>query len=289
MIVPLSFSVWIPNVNVFSKWIAILIISEMTLYAVISIVEKNVKLNSKSLKLLVLFGVFITLLIGSTSVVLTQYAKNMPNVEDIEAVLLSPIAAVLFNELEYEGGSVFYSEEAKATVLSLHQLLLENNNVLLNYDFNIVYYLKDGSKRIFPFSPLPPRVINENGFDGFDNFAKDMMATNEFWEVVSPIVYDEDINRANSANVIVRELGTFIMDSNDLEDFTMILKLEHPNFKSKYNFWTHYPYLGVPFRYGSSNDSKYKVQISTNSGQIFVVDILKDQHVLVEWIDKKFE
>ncbi len=289
MIVPLSFSVWIPNVYVFSKWIAILMISEMTLYTVLSIVEKNMKLNSKSVKLLVLFGVFITLLIGSTSVLLTQYAKSMPNVEDIEAVLLSPIAVSIFNESNHEGESVYYSEEAKETILSLHQLLLENNTALLNYDFNIVYYLKDGSRRIFPFSPLPPRVIYEDGFDGFDSFAKDMMATNEFWEVVTPIMYDEDINRANSANVIVRELGTFIMDSNDLDDFTKLLKLEFPNFKNEYDFWTHYPYLGVPFSFGSSNDSTYKVQISTNSGQIYVVDILKDQHVLVEWIEKRFE
>lgn len=289
MIVPLSFSVLLPDVYLISKWIAILMISELTLYMVLSIVEKSMKLNSKSVKLLIIFGVFITILIGSTSFFLNQYANNMPLIEEIEAVALSPVTAILSNESIPDGGSVYYSEEAKATILNLHHLLLKTNKALLNYDFNIVYYLKDGNKRIFPFSPLPPRVIYEDGFDGFDNFAKDMMSMNEFWENVTPLVYDDDIIRAKSANVIVREMGTFLMDSNDLDDFTTLLKLDHTSFKNKYDFWTHYPYLGAPFNYGSSYDSKYKIQISTDTGQIYIVNILKEQHDLIEWINKKFK
>lgn len=289
MIVPLSFSVWLPNVYVVSKWVAILIISEITLYMVLSIVDKNMKLNSKSVKLLIFFGVFITLLIGSTSVLLNHYAKNMPNMEDIDAVLLSPIAAVAFNESSYESGSIYYSEEAKASILNLHQLMLQNNRAMLNYDFNIVYFLKDGSKCIFPFSPLPPHVIYEDDVAGFDLFAKDMMATNEFWEVAYPILYDDAINQANTADVLVRELGNFRMDANDLDEFMALLKSDHANYKNNYDFWTQYPYLGTPFYYGSSYDTKYKLQITTDAEQIYIVAIHKDQHDLIEWIDKKFE
>lgn len=289
MIVPLSFSVWIPDAYVLSKWIAVLMISELTLYLVLGIVEKNMKLNSKSVKLLVFFGIFITLLVGSTSLFLNQYAKNMPDVKDIEAVVLSPISAVALNEIKYAEGSVYYSEEAKATVLSLHQLLLENKRASLDYDFNIVYYLKDGSKWIFPFSPLPPRVIYEDGYAGFNIFANDMMSTNEFWENVSPILYDEAISQASAADVLVRERGNFRMDANDLDDFVKLLKLDYPNYKKNYEFWMQYPYLGAPFYYGSAYDTKYKLQITTNTGQSYIVNIHKDQHDLVAWIDKKFE
>jgi len=289
MIVPLSFSVWVPNVHVISKWVAILLISELTLYLVLCIVEKNMKLNSKSVKLLVFFGVLITILIGSTSIFLNQYVKKMPTVADIESVVLSPIAAVTLNESQYEGGSVYYSDEAKSAILSLHQLMLENNRAMLNYDFNIVYFLKDGSKRIFPFSPLPPRVIYEDDIAGFELFAKDMMATNEFWEVASPILYDEAINQANTADVLVRELGNFRMDSDDLDEFMKLLKSDHANFKNNYDFWMQYPYLGTLFYYGSTYDTKYKLQITTDTEQIYIVAIHKDQHDLIEWIDKKFE
>lgn len=113
MIVPLSFSVLLPDVYLISKWIAILMISELTLYMVLSIVEKSMKLNSKSVKLLIIFGVFITILIGSTSFFLNQYANNMPLIEEIEAVALSPVTAILSNESIPDGGSVYYSEEAK--------------------------------------------------------------------------------------------------------------------------------------------------------------------------------
>lgn len=303
MIVPLLFSLWMPNQSFISKWIAILLVSELTFYTVFSIVEKNLVLNAKAIKLLVTFGLFITLLIGGSSVALNRYATHMPTIDEIESVVLSPrdmvmvkpgvrISLFKYNpEWAYEGVPIFYSEGAKESVLTLHETLIQGDLPWVGGGYNIVYYLKDGSKRVFPFSPhLSHDAMEVHHYPRFTEVAKGLMAEDEFWVVASPLLYGVGIDSEVSAKLEIWELGEVKLTAPQLAELVALLRQEYATYKETFDFWTEYPSLGEEMRFGFFKErGLYGGVITGESGRVYYFSVAEHQKDLLEWLEDKFE
>jgi len=213
-LVPFLFSSITRNSGVIGLLLSFVILGSLTYYVAMAILEKSFKLNKKSFKLL---AVFMTIFIGFVfvgGVVTKQYENKIPNINEIEGIVISNDNGVYIEEKEeyvnfydielsfekYDDIVIYKSEEAKKAIIDIHKAILENDSYDRYANVNIIYFLKDGSelKRYYrlgenryyePDHTKEERKIITN--NKLNDAAKKLLDTDEFKEKVLKFIYDD--------------------------------------------------------------------------------------------------
>ncbi len=232
-LVPFLFSTVTRNSSVVGLLLSFLILGSLTYYVAMAILEKSFKLNKNSFKLL---AIFMTMFIGFVfvgGVVTKQYENKIPNINEIEGVVISNDNGIYIEEKEeyvkyydidisfekYDDIVIYKSDEAKKAIIDIHKAILENDSYERYLNVNIVYFLKDGSefKRYYrlgenryyePDHTKEEREIITN--DKLNDAAKNLVSTDEFKEKVLKFIYD-DIYSENFTN------GKTMINGNEIE------------------------------------------------------------------------
>ena len=232
-LVPFLFSTVTRNSSVVGLLLSFLILGSLTYYVAMAILEKSFKLNKNSFKLL---AIFMTMFIGFVfvgGVVTKQYENKIPNINEIEGVVISNDNGIYIEEKEeyvkyydidisfekYDDIVIYKSDEAKKAIIDIHKAILENNSYERYNNVNIIYFLKDGSefKRYYrlgenryyePDHTNEERKIITN--DKLNDAAKNLVSTDEFKEKVLKFIYD-DIYSENFTN------GKTMINGNEIE------------------------------------------------------------------------
>ena len=209
--IALMFSIMVPFIftsNLYSqeyvtKLIAFVILGSLTYYVSLVILEKSFKLKKVAIKLLVTFMVVFVSVVLASGFTVKLLEKNIPDISEIDSIMVSSTNNVFLpskndhvnlrsidsDDIEKYKLPVYQSDEAKQLILELHQSLINNPNYNYHTDINIVYYLKDGSKKTRYFDlGYSKGDYNEELNEIFAELRK----TKEHKENVYPYFYKDD-------------------------------------------------------------------------------------------------
>lgn len=203
LLIPFVFIQVMNNNGFVAKLIAFLLLGSISYYVTLVILEKSFKLQKKAYKILAVFmAIFFTIvLIAGFSV--KHFESKIPDLEDIEAVVMTDSTWVYFDKLDksisvinlsYEDAlaynvSMYEDEKNIKLITDIHRSILENDNYQYYANVNIIYYLKNGKqvKRYFRLEPNDRQPFNTE----LDDIAEIFEETDEFKSFVMPYVYDE--------------------------------------------------------------------------------------------------
>lgn len=209
--IALMFSIMVPFIftsNLYSqeyvtKIIAFVILGSLTYYVSLVILEKSFKLKKVAIKLLVTFMVVFVSVVLASGFTVKLLGMNVPDITEIDSIIVSSTNRAFLpskndhvnlrnidsEDIEKYKLPVYQSEEAKQLIIDLHQSLINNSNYNYHTDINIVYYLKDGSKKT--------RYFDLGYFKGENNeelneIFEELRKTKEHKENVYPYFYKDD-------------------------------------------------------------------------------------------------
>ncbi|MDM8533376.1 hypothetical protein QUF55_01615 [Clostridiaceae bacterium HSG29] len=246
-LIPFLFSTVTRNSSVFGLLFSFLILGSLTYYVAMAILEKSFKLNKKSFKLLAIFMAIFIGFVFIGGLVTKQYENKIPNIDEIEGVIISNDSGIYIEEMEeyvkfydielsfekYDGIVIYKSEEAKKAIVDIHKAILENDSYERYDNVNIVYFLKDGSefKRYYrlgenryyePDHSKEEREIIIN--DKLNNAANKLVSTDEFKEKVLRFIYNDSYSADfNNAKITING-NESELTKEDIVNFRNVLK-----------------------------------------------------------------
>jgi hypothetical protein len=203
LIVPFIFTSMMPDGSVVTKLIAFVLLASITYYVAIVILVKSFKIEKQQLKVLIVFLVIFILFVMILGFALKQFEKNIPESDEIHAILVTNSRWFYDADLdkEYklqdltsdmdhiEGLMIFKDQEGIELIRDLHESIVNNPSYHSYVDFNIIYELKDGSRtrRYFHLEPYE-RPLN----DDLDTLANALEIIDEYRLQKLPFVYDTE-------------------------------------------------------------------------------------------------
>lgn len=313
LLAPLGLTLFLVEASFASKWIAVLILGSITLYILLAILDKNLKLSKKAYSLIGFYLMAVTLCIGIATWGLNFYVRQIPNLDEVEAVLLSNNTSIRESKGKYisiyalapssESADlpIYRSDSGRKQVRLLHQMIIEEPKALSfsagensywyysngKMNFNMVYFMKDGSRKIFPFS-IPYSLTEEDkGESAYDVWAEEMLKEEVFMASVSPILYGSEVQRTRSADLYLPD-GTVTIDQQQL---SKLMDFVRNDLKIKSNrswFWYLYS-SNDEFRNPFYNEEgavyKYNISLETNNGYYFNYTVYEHQKDLINYLE----
>lgn len=253
-LVPIGFLIIIDSGDFISKIISFFVLSALTYYIIVAILEKSFRVSKSALKLFAVFMVVFLLFIAGANIATNSFENYVPNINDVKSVYLGDSTIAYSKHLrkgvhvydidedfinEAKDISIYTEKENIESIINLHKELINNRN-FDNYSTLVIsYYLKNG-KIVTRYYELE----NSESYNGKkDNIIKLLVNSKEFKEKIFGFIYDDEyVNnfgiRKITFNINGSEFrGNFELDKDeiDLERFRNTLKKDYDNYFNSNN------------------------------------------------------
>lgn len=309
LLAPLGLTLLLTEASFSAQWISVLILGSITLYILLAILDKNLKLSKKAYQLIGAYLVGVSLCIGIATWGLNFYTAQVPDLSKVEAVILCNNSRVrdykgtyhsiyeLRASTKIDDFPIYRSEEMKKQVQLLHQMILEEPDALSFYEkavgwqgdmnFNLVYLMKDGSRKVFPFL-IPYQTNHGQKVESvYKVWAGEMLKQEEFLASASPLLYGKEIERTLSAEVYLPE-GAIQIDQSQLKTLIGLVRKEINLKEDSMWFWYLFT-LDDGFVNQSIDEEeynyKYNISLETNNDYYFNFTVYEHQKELIEYLD----
>lgn len=204
-----------------SFWLSIfafIILGALTYYISLIILDKSFKLKKQGVLVYLSFTAASLIVICIIALVTSQIVHYVPADEDIYGIMIADNAYITLPSDEYGSESIsrislkdieenhipLYKSPASIGIIKeIHNQILVNNSITAYYDFNIVYFLKDGSKVVRYFETDNYQHTNNTYNEELDMLFDKVMELEDNLAVRFPIVYSNDY-RNQFENLAVR-------------------------------------------------------------------------------------
>lgn len=276
IIIPATFSMLLYEEGVASKIIVSILLSILTYYIIIAILEKSFKISRFSIKLYICCMAIFIVLNGGTILIADHFKNDIPKPEDVKMAYVGNDQWVFNSYIdssdgyetdEYEnfmkwarerGITIFTNKESIIYVTDLHRemLLDQTYNVGEYYYVNnviISYWMNDGSVIIRDYKFKNDENEKEIGKKRIDDIANKLINSKELREKRYYYLYDEsyyngkniycNIRNAYNDNIEIKNLNFDNLRASLIKDIDkMLLESENP-FEFLFFHGDFYPYL----------------------------------------------
>jgi len=274
IIIPATFSMLLYEEGVASKIIVAIVLSILTYYIIIAVLEKSFRISKFSIKLFVCCMTIFIALTGGTILFANQFKNDIPNPEDVKMAYVGNDTWVFNNYInsrsdykneEYEDFmkwarknniTIFTDKESIKYVTDLHSEMLfdQTYNVGDDYYVNnviISYWMNDGSVIIRDYKFKKGET--ETGNKRKDDIANKLINSKELKEKRYYYLYDEsyynvkniycNIRNANDDNIVIKNLNFDNIRANLIKDIDKILLESKNPFELLFFHGDFYPYF----------------------------------------------
>jgi hypothetical protein len=213
IIIPATFSMALYNVGVTSKIIVSLLLSMLTYYIIIAILEKSFRISIYSIKLFAGFMVVFMIVTGGTVIFAQQFKNDVPNPKDVNMAYIGnnswAFSNYVYNKDNYitddyensldfarnNGITIFTDKRSIELVTELHHEMLLDQTYFQGdyYTSNIVisYLMNDGSTIIRDYK-LDGNGSSSEGTKRKNDIANKIINLDEVKEKQYYYLYDEN-------------------------------------------------------------------------------------------------
>lgn len=308
LLAPLGLTLLLSEASFSAQWVSVLILGSITLYILLAILDKNLKLSRKAYQLIGAYLVGVSLCIGIATLGLNFYIGQIPDLSKVDAVILCNDSWVRDHKGNYHSiydlGAltktgdlpIYRSEGMKKQVHLLHQLIIEEPQALNFYkgaigwqsdmNFNLVYLMNDGSRRIFPFK-IPYELSHGPDKDSvYKVWAGEMLKQEEFLASASPLLFGKEDERTLSAEVYLPE-GAIQIDQSQLKTLVDLVRKEINLTEDSGWFWYLFTSSDGFIDQSHKEDFvyKYNVSLKTNNGYYFDFMVYEHQKELIDYLE----
>nr|WP_312576756.1 hypothetical protein [Sedimentibacter sp.] len=239
IIIPATFSMLLYEVGVTSKIIVSLLLSALTYYIIIAVLEKSFRISIFSIKLFAGCMTIFIALTGGTIIFAQQYKDYIPDTEDVKAAYIgnnSWFFSDYMNNKEKYGienyeklldrardshVTIFIDKNSIEYITELHREMLTNQNYLNSYYYrsNVVisYLMNDGSVIIRDYKLNGNNVGSEKENKIKDEIANKILNSNELKKERYFYLYDEDYYKGKEIHYNLRRFNSSDIEINDLD------------------------------------------------------------------------
>ncbi len=289
IIIPATFSMILYNVGVASKIIVSLLLSMLTYYIIIAILEKSFKISLYSIKLFVGSMAVFMILTGGTVLFAHQFKNIVPNPKDVEMAYIGNNSWVFSsyvknndnykteddeNALDYakKMGTKFFTDEKSIELITElhHEMLLDQSYFHGEYYTNniaISYLMKDGSTIIRDYKINDNNESSSEGTKRKNDIANKIINLNEVKEKQYYYLYDEDYYKGRDIYYLVRSISDSKTKSSNIDEIRQYLIKDIDNMLlKKEDAFAHLIFGGTIY-------PKFKEENDTN---IFYMEIIEN-------------
>ena len=288
IIIPATFSMLLYEEVVASKIIVSIMLSILTYYIIIAILEKSFKISRYSIKLFICCMTIFIVLNGSTILIANQFKNDIPNPEDVKMAYVGNDTWVFNNYInssndyeteDYEnfkswarekGITIFTEKESIKYVTDLHhEMLLDQNYNSGDYYINniiISYWMNDGSVIIRDYNFKNNGDEKEIGNKRKNDIANKIINSKELKEKRYYYLYDEsyyngknlycNVKSAYNDNIKIENLKFDNVRAKLIKDIDKMLLESENAFEYLFFHGDFYPYLK-----DESGSENYYIQI----------------------------
>lgn len=275
IIIPATFSMLLNEEGVASKIIVSLMLSILTYYIIIAILEKSFRISKFSIKLFVCCMAIFIALTGGTILFANQFKNDIPNPEDVKMAYVGNDTWVFNNYINSRSGyeteeyedfikwarenniTIFTDKESIKYVTDLHsEMLIDQNYNVENYYINniiISYWMNDGSVIIRDYKFKRNENDTYIGNNRKNDIANKIINTKELKEKRYYYLYDEsyyngkniyyNVRSSNNDNIIINNLNIDNLRVNLIKDIDKKFLESDNAFEYLFFHGDFYPYL----------------------------------------------
>lgn len=287
---PIGFLTIINEGDFISKSISFFILSALSYYIIVAILEKSFRVSKSSIKLFAVFMIILFLFIQVANIATNSYENYVPNNSDVESVYLGDSTHIYSKYLEEgvhisnldkdfmiraEDIQVYTDQENIESVINLHKEIIDNRSFYNYGRIVIAYNLKNG-KMLIRYYELD---VNSESYDGKkDDAIKPLVNSEEFKKKTFKFIYDDEYaNNLDINNIIIEinssestEVFEIYKDEIDLDKFRNALKKDYDAYLATNN---NYLDLARRGRYVERFEQNYKQKDTIDTYEIVTYSI----------------